>query len=387
MTNPSNRPRPNRWRDWHHLVAMFIFMAALSVVLFILFMRIDFIPNAASEERVLIDHFVQLLFAVASIFFSIIITVLGYSLLFLRNRTNDQTMGKPVQGSAPLEVAWTIIPLIIVIILSIHGANVLDEMTAVSPNETYTQTVFSLGAFVPRAIQPSGQAAAANASGQPDLVVDVNAQRFVWSFSYPQYSVNTTYTLEVPVNRRIIFHIHSDDVIHSFWVQAWGPKQDAVPGLSPDLLITPTKLGQFTVQCNQLCGFGHTAMTAPVKVVSEADFTTWVQQQVGGSTSLPPAGSVSYYVLSANNIKFDQSTITVAAGSTVDIHFTNNDVGIQHNFSVYTDSSATTAIFQGKTITGPSSIDYVFPAPTKPGNYFFRCDVHPTQMTGTFVVK
>jgi heme/copper-type cytochrome/quinol oxidase subunit 2 len=369
------------------MVAMLAFMALLAGGLFYLFLRIDFLPNPASQERVLIDHLLQVLLAIASVFFAIIITVFGYALLFFRGQPGDETDSKPIQGSAPLEIAWTVIPLIIVICLSIYGANVLDQMTAASPNETSTQTIFSLGAFVPRTVPASGAAATSNATAQPELVVNVDAQRFVWSFSYPQYSVNTTYLLEVPVNRRIVFHISSEDVIHSFWVQAWGPKQDAVPGLSPDLRITPTKLGQFTVECNQLCGYGHSDMMAPVRVVSEADFNTWVQQQAGGATAAPPPGTVSYIDLSAKNIAFDTSTITVAAGSEVAIRFANNDTGIPHNFSVYTDSSARTSIFIGQIITGPGTITYTFTAPTTPGSYYFQCDVHPTLMNGTFVVK
>jgi plastocyanin len=69
------------------------------------------------------------------------------------------------------------------------------------------------------------------------------------------------------------------------------------------------------------------------------------------------------------------------------VNFDNQDSGIPHNFSVYTSSAATTSIFVGKIITGPSKTTYTFTAPTTPGNYFFRCDVHPTVMTGTFVVQ
>ena len=88
------------------------------------------------------------------------------------------------------------------------------------------------------------------------------------------------------------------------------------------------------------------------------------------------------FSLTAQNIAFDKSSITVQAGAQVTINFTNNDSGIPHNFSVYTDSSATQSIFTGKIITGPATTVYTFTAPTTPGNYFFRCDVHPTIMTG-----
>ena len=91
--------------------------------------------------------------------------------------------------------------------------------------------------------------------------------------------------------------------------------------------------------------------------------------------------------LVAQNIAFDKSTITVPAGAQVTVNFDNKDSGIPHNLAVYTNSSATTSIFVGSIITGPKTITYAFEAPTTPGTYFFRCDVHPTLMTGNFVVQ
>ena len=85
---------------------------------------------------------------------------------------------------------------------------------------------------------------------------------------------------------------------------------------------------------------------------------------------------------------FNMPTITVPAGAHVTINFNNMDSGIAHNFSLFTDSSAAPpAIFQGQIITGPNTITYNFTAPTQPGTYFFRCDIHPTIMTGSFIVN
>jgi plastocyanin len=91
--------------------------------------------------------------------------------------------------------------------------------------------------------------------------------------------------------------------------------------------------------------------------------------------------------LVAQGMAFNTSKITVPAGAHVTINFDNQDSGIPHNLAVYETSSAEKVIFQGKRITGPSKTTYVFDAPTKAGTYFFRCDVHPTMMTGDFIVK
>ncbi|MGD1118510.1 MAG: cupredoxin domain-containing protein [Dehalococcoidales bacterium] len=105
------------------------------------------------------------------------------------------------------------------------------------------------------------------------------------------------------------------------------------------------------------------------------------------TTTTPPVGQPVTINLVAQNMAFDQSTITVSAGAQVTINFNNKDSGIPHNFSLYTDSSASKSLFIGQTITGPKTITYTFTAPATPGNYFFRCDVHPTIMTGTFAVQ
>jgi plastocyanin len=104
------------------------------------------------------------------------------------------------------------------------------------------------------------------------------------------------------------------------------------------------------------------------------------------TTAATTAGAVTVS-LTAQNIKFDTSTITVPAGSTVTVNFNNKDASVPHNFAVYSDSSATTPIFKGQIVTGPTTTTYTFTAPSTPGTYFFRCDVHPTQMTGQFVVE
>ncbi len=107
-----------------------------------------------------------------------------------------------------------------------------------------------------------------------------------------------------------------------------------------------------------------------------------------GTTTSPSGGGGGAVTIDlvAKNIAFNMQTITVPHGATVTIHFDNEDQGVQHNFAVYTDSSASNNIFRGTPITGVAQTTYTFTAPATPGNYFFRCDIHPTIMTGTFTV-
>jgi len=99
----------------------------------------------------------------------------------------------------------------------------------------------------------------------------------------------------------------------------------------------------------------------------------------------PPSGQPVTVNISAKNYAFNTKDIAVPAGAEVTVIFDNQEA-VPHNFAVYTTPAATEAIFIGDVITGPKTINYQFKAPVTPGTYFFRCDVHPTIMTGVFVV-
>ena len=126
--------------------------------------------------------------------------------------------------------------------------------------------------------------------------------------------------------------------------------------------------------------------TAPTVAPTTPGATT-APATIPATVTTPPAtgGEVTVRLV-AKNIAFDKSQITVPAGAQVTMQFDNQDAGVPHNFALYTDSHATTRIFVGDFITGPKMVTYTFTAPSTPGNYFFRCDVHPETMTGTFMV-
>jgi plastocyanin len=84
---------------------------------------------------------------------------------------------------------------------------------------------------------------------------------------------------------------------------------------------------------------------------------------------------------------FDTKSINVTKGARVTIEFDNQDPGVPHNVSVYRTPEAKETIFRGEIITGPAKTKYTFKAPNEAGTYFFRCDVHPTTMTGDFIVS
>jgi plastocyanin len=97
-----------------------------------------------------------------------------------------------------------------------------------------------------------------------------------------------------------------------------------------------------------------------------------------------PAGTRAE--VAARSLQFSPRVITVAANTEVTVAFRNEDAGVLHNISVYRDRSASQSLFMGELFPGVGTRDYVFPSPA-PGSYFFRCDVHPDTMTGTFTTQ
>jgi plastocyanin len=138
------------------------------------------------------------------------------------------------------------------------------------------------------------------------------------------------------------------------------------------------------------CDVHPKVMTGDFYVVSYEDLEppqASTASQVLPEMNMPSANKSAIIDLVAENIAFNENTITVPAGADVIVNFNNRDSGVPHNFAVYETQAAEKVIFKGEIITGLKKTTYTFTAPDKPGTYFFRCDVHPTQMTGQFMVK
>jgi len=113
------------------------------------------------------------------------------------------------------------------------------------------------------------------------LVVNVTGQQWLWTYSYPSLGVQSN-VLELPVRRPVEFRVTSDDVLHGFVINGLGVAMDANPGMwATAPIITPTKLGNFTTRCVELCGLYHTYMWSRVEVVSASDFAAWVAANGG----------------------------------------------------------------------------------------------------------
>lgn len=230
-----------------HLIIVSIISAVAAAALGYFFFTTNLLPNPSSKERYSMDPVLQFIFGTSAIIFAIVVVFLIYILFVFRRRRGDESDGLPVKGNRRLEFGWIFIPFLVVISFATYGGAVLQRITTVAPESQR-------------------------------LNVSVTAMRYAWSFEYHDASI-TTFELVLPVNQEVYFTMRSKDVVHSFWIAELGPKQDIVPGIATNLRLTPTKIGNYEIVCSQLCGDGHSYMTAPVRVVSQDDYGAWVQAQ------------------------------------------------------------------------------------------------------------
>ena len=123
------------------------------------------------------------------------------------------------------------------------------------------------------------------------LVVDVTGQQWLWTYSYPSLGVQSV-TLELPLDRPVQFRVTSLDVLHGFTINGLGVAMDANPGTwATAPIVTPTKLGNYSTRCIELCGLYHSYMWSRVKVVSSASFASWAAENASHASAPSSPGA------------------------------------------------------------------------------------------------
>jgi cytochrome c oxidase subunit II len=192
--------------------------------------------------------------AVTGIIFVVVVTLLAYSIL--KFRATSVTAGREpaqVYGSTQIELAWTIIPILIVVVLFLATARVIH------------------------AIQDAPEPAGA-------VEVTAIGHQYWWEFRYPKLGIVTANELHVPVSdpshpTPTFLRLFSVDTDHSFWVPELAGKTDLVPNHPNRMWMDPQRTGIFLGQCAQYCGTQHAKMLLRVSVDSPQDFAAWVRGQ------------------------------------------------------------------------------------------------------------
>ncbi len=189
--------------------------------------------------------------------FIVVISIYLYVLVRFRKRKGQQGIPKQVEGSHVLELIWTVIPILLLLVLAV-------------PTVT---TTFHL---------------AKDYKSEKDAVkVKVTAHQFWWEFDYPDYGIKTAQDLVIPAGKKIAFELTSADIVHSFWVPSLAGKVDTTPGRINKLYLSadPDQIDKvFRGKCAELCGASHALMDFKVKTLSDADFQKWTSDMKAPKT-------------------------------------------------------------------------------------------------------
>jgi cytochrome c oxidase subunit 2 len=229
-------------------------------------------PEATREARE-VDNLFRFMLAASGVIFIYVQGLLLAFALRYRRRKNDpeDAIGPAVHGHTGLEMAWSAVPALLLLVLTVLSLRVWSDEHAVQKDP---------------------------------LQLGVRGFQFGWTFSLPQYGIGfnkNLSTVTIPVNRPVYVSEQSPDVIHSFWVPEFRIKQDVVPGrtcrptrrrtgwvcgpLITHEEFTPTRTGTYRVICTEFCGSGHSGMVTMLRVASQADFVKWLRKN--GATRLP----------------------------------------------------------------------------------------------------
>jgi len=210
-------------------------------------------PVRGSSVAAEVDWLFQFILWVSLFFFVIVVGLMVVFVLRYRRRPGVEPEESPSHNTK-LEIAWSVIPIILVMVMFYAGF------------KTY------LGMETP----PRGA-----------YEVKVVGQKWQWSFAYD--NGYTDPVLHVPVDEPIILLMRSEDVIHSFFVPAFRVKKDVVPGRYTKAWFTATEPGVYPVYCAEYCGTGHSDMTTAVVVHEPGGFEEWMNAAANLYADLPPA--------------------------------------------------------------------------------------------------
>ena len=203
------------------------------------------------------DHLMALIIAIAGLVFALLVIV-----MVRFNKYVHPTPSKRM-GNRPLEVAWTLVPFLVVLVM----------------------IYFSFGLLYFEEDIPKS-----------DITVKATGHQWYWHYGYPDHDIKyasemlpdaarkpgqprllaVNNDLVVPVNKIVRVQVIGADVIHSFAVPSFGIKIDAVPGRLNETWFKATRTGMYYGQCSELCGMNHSFMPIAIRVVSDEEFTAWL---------------------------------------------------------------------------------------------------------------
>ncbi len=207
------------------------------------------IPEQASTLAPKVDQLYWFIIGVTA-FFGIVVSILVVYFA-VKYRTNDpMAIGAPITGSIPLELAWSVIPFLISVVIFGWAAQVFFDL-----------------------------------SRPPDQTLEIYAtgKRWMWKFQHLDGKAEIN-ELHVPIGRAVKVTFTSEDVLHSLYFPSFRVKADAIPGRYSTVWFNATKLGEFHIFCAEYCGTRHSGMIGKVTVMEPAAYQAWLSGGGGGGT-------------------------------------------------------------------------------------------------------
>ena len=232
--------------------------------------NVNLLPAEASINAPIYDELFKILFIIGLIIFIGMTIAVIYSLFKFRKRNDQIGDGIALEGNLSLEIVWTIIPSIIVLLIGLYSYNIYDRMGGMKElNHNHEMMSSNTEKIWAGISQTSDNEIAIN-----NLSIEVSAMQFAFLFNYPKGNFISG-ELHVPVDQKVSMKMESKDVIHAFWVPEFRIKQDIIPGQPTILNFTPTKVGKYPIICAELCGPYHGGMRASIIVEEESDYNEW----------------------------------------------------------------------------------------------------------------
>ncbi|CAI8315841.1 MAG: Alternative cytochrome c oxidase subunit 2 [Cyanobium sp. ARS6] len=239
--------------------------------------NINLLPVDASANAPIYDELFRVLFSIGTILFVGIVGLIVFSLVRFRRRPGQLGDGLALEGNLPLEVFWTAVPAIVVLFVGLYSYDIYERMGGMVPlghGDHGSETMVDQRIW--GGIGSTQDSQTATTVGIAPLPIEVTAMQFAFLFHYPDGDIISG-EMHVPVDRPVSLKMEAKDVIHAFWIPEFRLKQDVIPGQPTVLDFTPTRTGNYSIVCAELCGPYHGGMRSSVVVDSADDFDSWLQ--------------------------------------------------------------------------------------------------------------
>jgi len=210
-----------------------------------------------------LDHLLLIIITLICIF---VVALLVYAILRFNSRSNP----KPASftHNTPLEVAWTIVPIFILVLIGAFSLPVLFEQQEILEGDITIKVTGNQWYWTYEYIDDEFRF---------DSFMLQRDQLEEYGYTQNQYLLATDTAVVVPVGKTIVMQVTGSDVIHSWTIPAFGVKQDAAPGRLAELWFNADREGVYFGQCSELCGKDHAYMPITVKVVSQEAYDAWLE--------------------------------------------------------------------------------------------------------------